>query len=42
MIGLIWDQMLGDEGEQQEEDCNHGDEDALRDHRSAQTGPYAK
>ena len=34
--------MLGDEGEQQEEDCYYGDEDASRDPRSVETGSYAK
>ena len=33
----IWDRMLGDEGDQQEEDCYHGDEDASRDPRSVET-----
>ena len=33
---------LGDEGEQQEEDCYHGDEDALRDPQSVETGSLAK
>ena len=27
----IWDRMLGDEDEQQDVGCHHGDEDALRD-----------
>ena len=27
----VWERMLGDEGDQQEEDCYHGDEDASRD-----------
>ena len=34
--------MLGDEGDQQEEDCYHGDEDASRDPRSVETRSYAK
>ena len=34
----VWQQMLDDEGEQQEEDCYHGDEDASRDPRSVETG----
>ena len=29
----VWERMLGDEGDQQEEDCYHGDEDASRDPR---------
>ena len=29
--------MLGDEGDEQEEDCYHGDEDASRDPRSVET-----
>ena len=31
--------MLGNEGDQQEKDCYHGDEDALRDPRSDETIP---
>ena len=34
--------MLGNEGDQQEKDCYHGDEDASRDPRSVQTRPHAK
>ena len=34
--------MLGDEGEQQEKYCHHGDEDASRDPRSVETGSHAK
>ena len=34
--------MLGDEGEQQEEDCDHGGDDASRDLRSVETGSYSK
>ena len=34
--------MLGNEGDQQEKDCYHGDEDASRDHRSIETIPHAK
>ena len=34
--------MLGDEGDQQEEDCYHEDEDASRDPRSVETRSYAK
>ena len=33
----VWERMLGDEGEQQEEDCYHGDEDASRDPWSVET-----
>ena len=33
--------MLGDEGDQQEEDCYHGDEDTSRDPRSVETRSYA-
>ena len=33
----VWERMLGDEGDQQEEDCYHGDEDASRDPRSVET-----
>ena len=32
----VWERMLGDEGEQQEEDCYHGDKDASRDPRSVE------
>ena len=32
----------GDEGDQQEEDCYHGDEDASRDHRGVETRSHAK
>ena len=38
----VWKQILGYEGEQQEEDCYHGDEDASRDLRSVETGSHAK
>ena len=39
----VWERMLGDEGDQQEEDCyNHRDEDASRDPRSVDTGSHAK
>ena len=38
----VWERMLGDEGEQQEEDCYHGDEDASRDPWSVETGSHAK
>ena len=38
----VWERMLGDEGEQQGEDCYHGDDDALRDLRSVETGSQAK
>ena len=34
--------MLGNEGDQQEEDCYNGDEDALRDPRSVETRTHAK
>ena len=34
--------MLGNEGDQQEKYCYHGDEDASRDPRSAETRPHAK
>ena len=37
-----WQPMLGNEGEQKEEDCYHGDEDALRDPRSVETESRAK
>ena len=33
----VWERILGDEGDQQEEDCYHGDEDASRDPRSVET-----
>ena len=33
----VWERMLGDVGEQQEEDCYHGDEDASRDPRRVET-----
>ena len=38
----IWERMLGNEGDQQEKYCYHGDEDASRDPRSVQTRPHAK
>ena len=34
--------MLGNEGDQQEEDCYNGDEDALRDPRRIETRTHAK
>ena len=34
--------MLGNEGDQQEEDCYNGDEDASRDTRSVETRAHAK
>ena len=34
--------MLGNESDQQEEDCSNGDEDASRDPRSVETRTYAK
>ena len=34
--------MLGNEGDQQEKDCYHGDEDASRDPRSVETRPHEK
>ena len=34
--------MLGNECNQQEEDCYNGDEDASRDHRSVETRTHAK
>ena len=34
--------MLGNEGDQQEENCYNGDEDASRDPRSVETRTYAK
>ena len=34
--------MLGNEGDQQEKDCYHGDEDASRDPRSVETRSHAK
>ena len=33
---------MGNEGDQQEKDCYHGDEDASRDPRSVQTRPHEK
>ena len=33
---------MGDEGEQQEEDCDYGGDDASRDLRSVETGSYSK
>ena len=33
--------MLGNERDQQEKDCYHGDEGATRDHRSVETRPHA-
>ena len=38
----VWDRMLSDEGDQQEEDCYNGDEDASRDPRSVETRSHAK
>ena len=38
----VRERMLGDEGDQQEEDCYHGDKDASRDPRSVDTGSHAK
>ena len=38
----VWKRMLGVEGEQEEEDCHHGDDDATRNHRSVETGSHAK
>ena len=38
----VWERMLGDEGDQQEEDSYHGDEDASRDPRSVETRSHAK
>ena len=34
--------MLGNEGDQQEEDCCNGDEDASRDPRSVEARTHAK
>ena len=34
--------MLGNEGDQQEKDCYHGDEDYSRDPRTVETRPHAK
>ena len=34
--------MLGNESDQQEEDCNNGDEDASRDPRSVETRTHSK
>ena len=36
----VWKRMLGDEGEQQEENWYHGDEDALQDPRSVEMGSH--
>ena len=33
---------LGNEGDQQKEDCHHGDENASRDPRSVETRSHAK
>ena len=41
-IFLSGSKMLGNEGDQQEEDCYNGDEDASRDPRSVETRPHAK
>ena len=38
----VWERMLGNEGDQQQEDCYNGDEDASRDPRSVETRTYAK
>ena len=38
----VWERILGDEGDQQEEDCYHGDEDASWDPRSVETRSRAK
>ena len=40
VLSNAWQRMLGDEGEQKEEDCYHGDEDALRDPRSGETNKF--
>ena len=42
IVSDVWDRMLGDEGDQQEEDCYHGDEDASRDTQSLETGSHTK
>ena len=39
---VVWERMLGDEGDQQEEACYHGDDDASRDHLSVETRSHAK
>ena len=39
LLNLVWERMLGNE---QEEDFYHGDEDASRDPRSADTRSHAK
>ena len=33
----VWERMLGNEGDQQEKDCYHGDKDASRDPQSVET-----
>ena len=38
----VWKRMLGNEGDQQEEDCYHGDEGASRDPRCIETRAHAK
>ena len=38
----VWERMLGDEREQHDGDCYHGDEDPSRDPRSLETRPHAK
>ncbi len=38
----VWMRMLGDEGDQQEEDCYNGDHDASREPRSVETRSHAK
>ena len=37
IVSDVWERMLGDEGEQQEEDCYHEDEDASLGHRGVET-----
>ena len=36
----VWERMLGDEGEQQEEDCYHGDKAASQDPRNVETASH--
>ena len=38
----VWKRILGDNGEQQEEDCYHGDEDAPQDPRSVEKGSQVR
>ena len=38
----VWERMLGDEGDQKEDDCYHGNEEVSQDPRSVETRSHAK